>query len=92
MADSPSLPLQRSGRWHRRLTASALKSRNRHHVRLQHLIGEPGGETVVVTGGKRSELPLQDGSVLVVDAERAHSNNDDCHYYDMSLAVRRVNL
>ena len=61
-------------------------------VRLQYLVAEPGGDSVVVTGGRHAELSLQDGSMVVFDAPRAHSTNNDCHYFDASIAARRVTL
>ena len=60
---------------------------------LQGLIGEPGGEGVLLTGGQYSELPLADGTIMQVDPEWYHSDTS-CHGYGPRIAVafRRVML
>lgn len=58
---------------------------------LQAFIGEPGGESVLLTGGQHSELPLADGTTMQIDAEWYHSDTS-CHGcgQQISAAFRRV--
>jgi hypothetical protein len=58
---------------------------------LQGFIGEPGGESVLLTGGQHAELPLADGTTMQIDPERYHSDTS-CHGYgpDIRVTMRRV--
>lgn len=45
---------------------------------MQATITEPGGESVLLTGGQHVELPLSDATTAVIDAEHYHLSSD-CH-------------
>jgi hypothetical protein len=57
---------------------------------VQYSLREGDGAPILVTGGHHAELPLADGSTLVIDAPRAHVTSD-CHFgEDVSFAARRM--
>jgi len=58
-------------------------------VPLQYTLREGDGEPIVLTGGHHAELPLADGTTLVIDLPRAHLG--DCHFGEsFRLAARRM--
>lgn len=57
---------------------------------MQFSVSEPGGDSVVVTGGHHADLALLDGTRLSIDPLRAHLVSNDCHFASVSIAVRRV--
>jgi hypothetical protein len=44
----------------------------------QAMISEPGGASVLLTGGLRAELDLLDGTIIIIDPELFHASSD-CH-------------
>lgn len=57
---------------------------------LQVSVAEAAGESIVFVGGQHAELPLGDGTTLVIDAPRLHATGD-CHFgSDFSVVARRM--